>query len=286
MKIRSVLLLLIMLTMPFALAEAPRTIGYSGQLKNGDEYVNGEIDMSFAFFADASSDEVLWQETHPSVEVDQGFFSVSLGSINPFTVDFKNQYWLEIQLNDDEPMSPRLKLESAPYAERADDAPSWVAVDASGSVIGEPVGIEPTRYTLVTEGGYLYVFNPRDGIPLQGSCDSTPSFKEANCGGNAYFDSQCVAAGQLFSVYGSQSSAADDWYYIPFDAKLNASVSVRSFLDKETGGCCDLISGAGCLYGPGSTITNENQYEAKANDPSVTGLTRREFATPITFEKR
>ena len=41
----------------------------------------------------------------------------------------------------------------------------------------EPVGIEPTRYTLVTEGGYLTSLT-LGRHTLQGSCDSTQALKK------------------------------------------------------------------------------------------------------------
>ena len=105
----------------------PQIINYQGKVTNADGTgISGNINMEFRLYTSESGTMPIWQETHNSVPVSNGLFSVLLGSIVPFpdSVDFSAAYWLEVEIND-ETMSPRERLSSSPYAIRArwvDDA--------------------------------------------------------------------------------------------------------------------------------------------------------------------
>jgi hypothetical protein len=62
----------------------------------------------------------LWTETWNSgtsiVDTKSGLFNVVLGTHNPITLPFDQQYYLEINFNSDGPMTPRQPLTMAPYA--------------------------------------------------------------------------------------------------------------------------------------------------------------------------
>src|SRR5688572_20177245 len=60
----------------------PRTISYRGNLELGGVAVQQPVAMRVMIFADATSPAILWEETLPSVPVNNGEFSVLLGTID------------------------------------------------------------------------------------------------------------------------------------------------------------------------------------------------------------
>jgi hypothetical protein len=94
----------------------PETINFQGQLTNRttDEPVNGTVSIVFRFYNAATGGNLLWEETQ-SVQVTNGFYSTALGSVTPFNLPFDQQYFLELEVNSDGPMSPRYALASSPY---------------------------------------------------------------------------------------------------------------------------------------------------------------------------
>jgi hypothetical protein len=82
----------------------------------------------------------LWAETHSSVQVNQGVYSVVLGSAgSPLTLDFSTQYWLGIQVGTDGEMNPRQPLTSVPTALNADTVDGLHAADL-GDIQGVTAG--------------------------------------------------------------------------------------------------------------------------------------------------
>jgi len=103
-------------------ATSKTTINYQGYLtdSNGDPVntENGPLEMVFRLYNVESGGTHLWTETQ-SVEVKDGLFSVSLGSVTsiPTAVVANNDnLWLGIAVGGDEEMSPREKIASSPYA--------------------------------------------------------------------------------------------------------------------------------------------------------------------------
>ena len=109
------------LTAVFLIAAVPRVLNYQGKLINsGGMGVNDTLDMIFRLYPTEGGVEELWEETISNVIITRGLFSVELGAITAFddTVDFSDQYWLEIEV-DGEILAGREKLTSSPHALRA-----------------------------------------------------------------------------------------------------------------------------------------------------------------------
>lgn len=105
-------------------AAVPKLLTYQGMLKdNVGAYVNGSKTMTFTIYDDLGTP--LWDETH-TVSVSSGLFSVDLGSVDPvgdpLNLDFKEQYFLGVQVAGDPEMTPRVKLTSSGYAITAGEA--------------------------------------------------------------------------------------------------------------------------------------------------------------------
>lgn len=95
----------------------PATISYQGVLSNGDEspVQDGTYELTFAIHDAAEGGIELWTETQ-SVTVVNGIFNVILGTVNPLQISFDQPYWLAIQINNGQELTPRIELTASPYS--------------------------------------------------------------------------------------------------------------------------------------------------------------------------
>ncbi|MDF1554660.1 MAG: hypothetical protein P1P84_16430 [Deferrisomatales bacterium] len=101
---------------------APRLVQYQGRLEDGSGPVTGLVDLEFIFSSDADGLATLWSEMHLDVPVENGIFSVSIGSVEvsgvPVELFPPEGAWLEVVVNG-EALSPRQQLASSLYALQA-----------------------------------------------------------------------------------------------------------------------------------------------------------------------
>lgn len=156
LKTVGVLLLLAVFALSFSLSEivvaaqsTNRTVNFQGRLKSstGDIVPNGSYNMEFKIYHGGTGDStgntngsLAWTETYANntssggVEVRNGYFSVSLGSVNPFgsSVNWNNDtIWISMNIAGNNPlcstfgsapcaadgeMLPMSRLSAAPYA--------------------------------------------------------------------------------------------------------------------------------------------------------------------------
>ncbi|MCE9585751.1 hypothetical protein K8R04_00320 [Candidatus Uhrbacteria bacterium] len=113
-------------TLPFEFLQAipahaaiPTTLGYQGRLKNSSgTALTGTYSFTFRLYAASSGGTAMYTEVQPSVSVGEGFFSVLLGSVTPFPAgfDFNQPLFLTTEVNGDGEMTPRITINSVPYA--------------------------------------------------------------------------------------------------------------------------------------------------------------------------
>ena len=79
---------------------------------------NGSYSVIFKIYDEVSgSASALWTETHGSVDVQHGIFSVLLGSIEDMdALSFKTKYWIGISVAGGVEMTPRTQLTTSPYS--------------------------------------------------------------------------------------------------------------------------------------------------------------------------
>lgn len=123
-------------------ADVPATVSYQGNLTDsGGSPLSGTYQMAFAVFTAASGGTQLWSETHPSVTVADGLFSVLLGSNTPIpdTVFNAPNRWLSITLNGTETIIPRTRFAATPYARRVGsvDGASGGTVSGNLAITGQ-----------------------------------------------------------------------------------------------------------------------------------------------------
>jgi hypothetical protein len=110
-------------------AAMPSTIGFHGRLQDSSgTNISGNETISFSVYASTTGGVALWTESQ-LLAVDEGFFSANLGSVMPFpsSLDFNQDLFLSIEVNGDGEMSPRVTLNSVPYAYTAGGVNSFAA---------------------------------------------------------------------------------------------------------------------------------------------------------------
>jgi hypothetical protein len=114
-------------------------MNYQGRLTDQEgRPLDDTLLLAFAIYDDSTSGSLIWTEAHDSVIVTEGLFTVLLGSANPLsdTMFADTVRWLQITI-EGEPIVPRIRLISAPFAFRA------ATVDgATGGVISGDVDIQ------------------------------------------------------------------------------------------------------------------------------------------------
>jgi hypothetical protein len=110
--------LLLSLTASNSAAQPLKFTNYQGNLVDADgKPLDGIVTMSFAIYNDSTSGELLWAETHSSVTVVNGLFSVTL-SFEEQSVSFNQEpdLFLGITIEDDPEISPRTRLVASPFS--------------------------------------------------------------------------------------------------------------------------------------------------------------------------
>jgi len=126
-----------------AAADNPSSLSFQGKVVNSDgtNVANGTYTFVFKLYTVSSGGSAIWTETQTGVTVNAGIFYVDLGSVCPFftanacngntPVNFANNpnLHLGITFNGDAAgeMSPRVKLQSVPFAFNADRVGGFTA---------------------------------------------------------------------------------------------------------------------------------------------------------------
>ncbi len=96
-------------------------ISYQGRLTDadGNAVSDGNHTVVFSLYDQESGGTALWKETQ-NLETSNGIFSAHLGSVNPIdTLTFNRPFYLGIQVDGGDELSPRTRLTTVPYARRA-----------------------------------------------------------------------------------------------------------------------------------------------------------------------
>jgi molybdopterin-binding protein len=118
----------------------PQQIYFQGILLTaGNTPETGTHSFIFTIYDQATGGVVEWQETHPSVTVANGLYTVKLGSINPIapSVFDGDTRYVGIQVDTDVEMTPRVQILSVPYAYKAYTAETIAGGDAYVNVTGD-----------------------------------------------------------------------------------------------------------------------------------------------------
>ena len=166
LRLTAVMALVLLATAPDA---APPRIPHQGiVLDSAGHPLTGPVALQFDLFESAGSTTSLWSETHPSVALVDGVYSVELGDTTPLNALLLDgaERWLEVRVNG-EVLAPRQRLLSVPYALRA-QALDGAAVPSLESLEGVPC-----RVGTPSVGTTHFVFSGGGQSPVSLEC--TPS---------------------------------------------------------------------------------------------------------------
>jgi hypothetical protein len=134
-------------------ADVPQTLTQQGRLYDAaGKPVVGQVDLVFSIYDTEAATTAIWSETI-SVTFDEGYFSATLGETTPIKGIFDGSVrYLGIKIGADAEASPRLPVQSVPYALVAGNAigditPTSVSIngqpviDATGKWVGDPTGL-------------------------------------------------------------------------------------------------------------------------------------------------
>ncbi|MCB0701791.1 MAG: hypothetical protein KDC55_03705, partial [Ignavibacteriae bacterium] len=132
--------ILIILSILFAMSmvsysQIPQSISYQGLLTNQSlkPVLDGNYNVSFSLYDSPNGGNLVWSETR-SITTTSGVFDVVLGEVTPLNLGFNTQYWLGIQLDGENEMSPRIPLVAAPYSFNSNTSQS-LTDNATGAVL-------------------------------------------------------------------------------------------------------------------------------------------------------
>ncbi len=129
-----------LLLLAFAVASrsevVPRVMAFQGRILESatQRPFTGTRAMVFKIYSVAAGGSALWTENQ-NVEIQNGLYMVSLGSVTPLNLPFDGPYWLGVAVEGGAEMTPRFKLRTAPYAFVADTVSHLATndVDAAGN---------------------------------------------------------------------------------------------------------------------------------------------------------
>ena len=141
----------------FALPDVFVQQGYV--VNNNGQPLNGRFDITIRLYNGAQRGDVLFEENHPGVDIQDGLYVVAVGSQNAEAFSqslfFEETLFLGISFDGGEELSPRTRITKIPAAFVADVALSVrgeieptavriageVVIDARGQWVGSPVGL-------------------------------------------------------------------------------------------------------------------------------------------------
>ncbi len=122
-------------------SQVPRLISYQGVLTDtsGNVKPDGIYNITFRLYDAAIGGNMLWSETQ-ALSVEGGLMYATLGNTTSLgnSLAFDVPYYLEIQVENEPALSPRIRLTSSPYSFRSIYSDTAMVVK-SGSTISRPI---------------------------------------------------------------------------------------------------------------------------------------------------
>jgi len=100
----------------FLSAQATLRMQGSLQKPSGKPFDNGFHSITFKLYETEVGGQAIWTEVQPKVQVQNGLYEASLGSIVPLNLRFNKRYYLGASVNGGPEISPRAILGNSPYA--------------------------------------------------------------------------------------------------------------------------------------------------------------------------
>jgi len=99
------------------LGQLPKYLNYQAYLSDSTNHpINGIFPITFALYVQETGGLPIWQELQ-SVNISAGFMNVYLGTVTQLDLDFSQEYWLEVSMENS--LYPRSRLTTSPYSIRS-----------------------------------------------------------------------------------------------------------------------------------------------------------------------
>jgi len=130
----------------------PLTVTNQGRLFDAnDQPIEGPLSVLFSIYDSPTATTAIWTEEH-TITFDQGYYSVSLGTVVPFdtkTIFDGSLRYFGVTVGSDAEMTPRSTIQSVPYAILAGDVngdihPSSVSIGNTEVINDAGVWVGPT----------------------------------------------------------------------------------------------------------------------------------------------
>lgn len=250
-----------------AAAQVPDRMAFQGRLSRADgQPETATLGLRFAIYDAATGGTRLWEEVHPSVEVVNGYYSVTLGTVSqaPLSSVFNGApRFLAVSLENQSELSPRLPLSTMPHAFVSNDATKLGGRPASE--YARDTHAHPVATT--SADGFLSSADKTklDAVPTvwgNGLSSSTSGT------GVTRVDVAYAGTGSATTVARSDHSHSLSCATRTASAAFNvgATATCQSGEEVTGGGCDNIPSGAGFTI---TSAPTANGYACKGNGTTV-----------------
>lgn len=153
-------------------AKAPNLLSYQGSIKaTSGVAINQNMNVTYRIYNQENGGTAVWSETN-AVEIKNGFFNTYLGTKSELNINFSEELWLEVVLENGEVM-PRTRLAANPYSFQAGIASFADTSDVAKTVVDGVLTWEKFTPDAKKAGGILLGTYPNptlnsDAIPQYG----------------------------------------------------------------------------------------------------------------------
>lgn len=127
-----------------AFSDVPSLINYQATIEGPTGPISGLFTITFRIYPDSLGVNILWEEVHADIQIENGLVYAILGAGTPMPVSLfdDGERWMGITIEEDPEISPRMRITATPWSLRA-------GVADSAAVAGGGAGL-----TLPFEGAY------------------------------------------------------------------------------------------------------------------------------------
>jgi hypothetical protein len=283
-------------------AGIPFLMNYQGMLTDtGGNPLNGDYDLTFKIYGQSSGGSAVWTEVQTGVQVQDGLFNVTLGSVSalPSSIFDDTVRYLGITVGADPELSPRIRITSMAYAYRALVADSAAVAGSGtggaggwvddGSVVRletstDKVGVgtdSPGDKLEVADGSMNARLGYHYGVSFPTPYDIYSGVKGAygenvegflgrryysTLGGSSYYGvyGSAETTGKNYGVYGSAKGGSTNWAgYFDGDVHASGNVGIGTVPAEKlhVAGNIKLNFGGDIVFGSNSTRIYEASYD-------------------------
>ena len=113
----SVLSLVFICSIQIVRGQVPQTLSYQGVLTDASGAIvpDGKYTLTFKLFDAAEEGKTIWSENQ-QVFIQNGLFTVALGSVSPLDITFDKPFWLATAVGEGSDTGQRMELTAMPYS--------------------------------------------------------------------------------------------------------------------------------------------------------------------------